>query len=163
MLESLFSLVAAIKNPRFPARKLNAEQKDEIKRIKEWFGEERLDDEFQRKLEDAERWVRDAEHRHSNKEKKKWGAFETADAAALTWHYRRTYFLFSGNIHSKIGALLAVEHQVNRGSVVDSVVSIVLRTIDEFVPAMQIEMSQAQIDEQKRIGEAAEKLSENAN
>jgi hypothetical protein len=34
MLESLFSLVAAAKDPSFPARKIVAEQEDEIERIK---------------------------------------------------------------------------------------------------------------------------------
>ena len=34
MLESLFSLAAAAKNPAFPAKKIVAEQEDQIKRFK---------------------------------------------------------------------------------------------------------------------------------
>jgi hypothetical protein len=93
MLESLFALVAAARNADFPARKLNAEWNDENKRIKRWVDEEHLD-EFQGRLGDAERKIRDVEHKHSNKEKKKWDARQTAEAAALDWYYRRTYFVF---------------------------------------------------------------------
>jgi hypothetical protein len=46
MLESLFSLVAAVKDPSFPARKIVAEQEDEIERIKVWSED---DHEFQGK------------------------------------------------------------------------------------------------------------------
>ena len=44
MFESLFALVAAVRDSGFPARKLNAEWKDEIKRIKKWIGKEHLDE-----------------------------------------------------------------------------------------------------------------------
>lgn len=112
MLESLFSLVAAIKDPDFPAKKLDAEEKDETRRIKKWIEEDHLD-EFQGKLEEGERKARDIRNKHSIPENNECGVYETAEAAALDWHYKRTYFVFSGNIHSKIGALLASEYPTN--------------------------------------------------
>ena len=42
MSESLFALVAAAKDPEFPAGKVIAEQKDQIRRIKMWIGEKPL-------------------------------------------------------------------------------------------------------------------------
>jgi hypothetical protein len=93
MFESLFALVAAARNSGFPARKLNAEWKDEIKRIKKWIDKEHLD-EFQAALEEAERKIRAVEQKYSNREEKEWNAYQTAEEAALTWHYRRHYFVF---------------------------------------------------------------------
>jgi hypothetical protein len=117
ILESLFSLVAAAKHPDFPARKLNAEWKDDIARIKKWIGKKHLH-EFQAILEAGDRKIRDLEHKHSNREEKEWNAYQTAEAAALEWHYRQTYFVFSENIYSKISALCT--HQTNRGIVLHS-------------------------------------------
>jgi hypothetical protein len=69
MLESLFALAAADRNPGFPPRKLNAEWKDENKRIRKWIDEEHRD-EFQPVLEEAERKIRDVEQKFSIKEKR---------------------------------------------------------------------------------------------
>jgi Family of unknown function (DUF5677) len=118
MLESLFALVAAVKHPDFPARKLNAEWKDDIKRIKMWIGKDHLD-EFQGVLADAKRKIRDVEREHANSEEKEWNPYETAEAADLTEHYRETYYVFSANIHSKITALR--EHQSNRCEASDGI------------------------------------------
>ena len=62
MSESLFALVAAAKDPEFPAGKVIAEQKDQIRRIKMWLGE-KPPGEFQEKIEEAKREIRDIEQR----------------------------------------------------------------------------------------------------
>jgi len=161
MSESLFNLVAAAKNPEFPASKFIAEQKDEIKRIKMWIGKN-PPSEFHDKLEEAERNIHKIEQRYPNRKDREWGAIETAKAAELTVHYRSDYFVFSGNVHSKIGALYACESKINPGIVFDPVVRIILTTLDEFVGALEIDLSQEQIDEKKRLSEAANKLIETA-
>lgn len=107
-------------------------------------------------LEAAERKIRHLEHKHANREEKEWNAYQTAEAAALEWHYRQTYFVFSENIHSKISALRT--HQTNRGIILHSVVQIVLTTVDCIVSALEVEMSQAEIDEKASLGKAAEEL-----
>ena len=62
MSESLFALVAAAKDPEFPAGKVIAEQKDQIRRIKMWIGE-KPPSEFQEKIEEAKREISDIEQR----------------------------------------------------------------------------------------------------
>jgi Family of unknown function (DUF5677) len=150
MLESLFALAAAVSNPGFPPRKLNAEWKDENKRIRKWIDEEHRD-EFQPVLEEAERKIRDVEQKFSIKEKKEWNAYQTAEEAgqALTWHYRRGYFVFSGNIHSTINALR--QHQSRREIILQSVMLIVFETIDHVVSGLKIELSQTQTDQRRKL------------
>ena len=53
MLESLFSLAAAVKDPSFPARKIVAEQEDEIERSKVW-SEEDHDHEFRESAKESD-------------------------------------------------------------------------------------------------------------
>jgi hypothetical protein len=130
MLESLFSLVAA-GNPTFPARKIVAEQEDEIERIKVW-SEEDHDHEFRDKLKEAKQQVRHLRLKHSITEKKKWNARETAQEAALDWHYKRDYFSCGGNIHSKAGCLMFYERQLESEISLISTVFIVLTTVDLY-------------------------------
>lgn len=157
MLESLFSLVAAVKDPTFPARKVVAEQEDEIERFKVWTEEDQLL-EFQGKLEEAKRQVRDLRREHAITQKKKWNARETAQEAGLDWHYRRDYFSCSGNIHSKAGSLMFYERQFDSELSLISVVSIFLTTVHQIGPTLESAMSLAQIEEKTRLWEAGIEL-----
>jgi hypothetical protein len=68
MLESLFSLPAAVKDPSFPARKIVAEQEDEIERIKIW-SEEDHEHDFRDKFQEAKQQICDLRRKPSITEK----------------------------------------------------------------------------------------------
>jgi uncharacterized protein DUF5677 len=131
MLESLFSLLAAVKDPSFPARKIVAEQEDEIERIKIW-SEEDHEHDFGDKFQEAKQQICDLRRKPSITEKKKWNARETAGKAALGWHYKGDYFSSSGNIYSKAACLMFYELQLDSEISLISTVFIVLTTVDQI-------------------------------
>ena len=157
MLESLFSLVAAVKDSSFPARKIVAEQEDEIERIKIWSSEDQEHD-FRDKLEEAKHQIRDLRCKYSITEQKKWNARETAQKAALDWHYKRDYFSCSGNIHSKVACLLFYELQRDSEISLISTVFIVLTTVDQIAPTLASAISPTEVDEKARLWRAGIEL-----
>jgi hypothetical protein len=150
MLESLFSLAAAAQDPAFPAKKIVAEQEDQIKRFEKWVKEDHSD-EFQDGLEKAKQQIGDLRQKHSIDGKAQWDARQTAEAAKLDWHYGRDYFFYCGDVHSKVSALICHERSSNGAQALQSLVYIVLKTAEEIIPALEIEFSQAQIDEKTML------------
>ena len=83
-----------------------AEYQDEIKRLKKWIKKDHYDG-FQEGLQKAKEQIAHLRREHSIVRNAKWGAWQTAKAAKLDWHYGRDYFLYSGDIHAKVGTLIS--------------------------------------------------------
>ena len=66
-------------------------------------------------------------------------------------HYKRDYFLYSGGIHAKVGTLICNERSRDSGHAIQSLVYVVLKTADEIVPALEIELSKTQINEKTML------------
>jgi hypothetical protein len=109
-------------------------------------------------MEEAKQQVRDLRRKHSITEKKKWDARETAQEAALDWHYKRDYFSCSGNIHSKAACLMFYERQLDSEISLISTVFIVLTTVDQIAPVLTTAMSLAQVDEKAKLWKAGIEL-----
>lgn len=154
MLESLFSLAAAAKDPAFPAKKIVAEQEDQIKRFKKWIEADHYD-EFQEGLEKAKEQIAYLRQKHSIVGNVEWDVWQTADAAKLNWHYGRDYFFYSGDIHAKVGALICHERPSNSDQALQSVIYIVLMAAEKIASALGIELSQTQVNEKTRLRKTA--------
>jgi hypothetical protein len=156
-----FSLAAAIKNRAFAAEKYVAELEDDTKRLKKWIAEDEPGA-FQA-VDDAERRARDTRDEYSIKTKKKWSAFDTAREAGLVCQYGRSFTLYSQHIHSKNGALIASELELDREVVLESVIFIVLEASERIASAPQAGTSQTNMGEIARLWDAGITLIKMAN
>ena len=160
MMESLFSLAAAIKNRDFAAEKYVAELEDQIERLKKWIAEDQPNT-FQAGIDEAERRARDTRRQYSITTKNKWRVFDTAKEAGLAYHYGRSYVIYSGYIHSTNAALIASERELDRKTSLISVIFIVLSASEHIASAAEAGTLQAQRDELARLFKAFGALTQN--
>lgn len=154
MLESLFSLVAAIKLVDFAHEKIAYELKEEIRRINNWIetdgsGEAKTDlQETVDLLSALELTIRT---NIGNTQPRKWLVYDVAKAADLGWNYSREYFLYSKYIHATSSGIITQEHEILRGHTMQTAIYIVLAVAGFTPQGIQTKTPQSHIDESSRL------------
>jgi hypothetical protein len=154
MIESLFRLVAAIKNPAFAAEKLVAELEDEVERIRNWIAVDRSND-FQSEIGETIslliEYAQRLRRQHSITTRNGWNVFAAASAAELDWHYARDCYLYSKYVHSTISGIISQEYQVGRGHILQTAIFVILSAVGHAVQGIETDTPQAHIDQATRL------------
>lgn len=166
MIESLFRIVVALKNPSFAAEKVVAELEDEVERIQNWVRVDSSHD-FQHEMAETLQLLTDYSQRlrleHKVTSRNKWNVFDTAKAAELDWQYARDYFLYSKYVHSTVSGIISQEYQIGRGHVLQTTTFVILAAAGYAVQAIETATPQAHIDEATRLmGVAIDLIQEGA-
>jgi hypothetical protein len=146
MLESLFKLIAAVKQPEAAVHIFINELESEAERMKllnpidcatgaECFGK------LAAKLRQE----------HNITSKKEWSTFACADAAELIDKYRGEYFIFSGRVHASTGGIILEEGKIGSGCALQTLLFIVLYASGGFVQVAHTKTPQQHIDESARL------------
>lgn len=153
MIESLFSLVAAVKNPSFAAEKVVAEIEDELKRLKKI--ERASPSNEHADLKEAERmltgFLAQMREMHSVCTHREWNAYQTAEEAQLGWHYLHQYFLFSKYVHSTTSGIISGEEQLSRGQTFQTALFVLLAAAGHVPQQIETDTPQAHLDEAARL------------
>ena len=163
MIESLFRIVAALKNPSFAAEKLVAELEDEVQRIQQWILVDDSND-FHSGMEETTKllteYAQRLRHTHSITTRNRWNVFDTAKAAQLDWQYARDYFLYSKYVHSTVSGIISQEYQVGRGYVLQTAIFVILAAVGHAAQRIDTDTPQAHVDEATRLLETTIKLTQ---
>jgi hypothetical protein len=146
MLESLFKLIASVKQPETAIQILVSEVEADIERMKLFDPLEcepgiKCSAEFAAKLRKE----------YNITSKKKWSAFECADAADLIDKYRGDYFVFSGRVHASTGGIIMQEKQIGAGHALQTLLFIVIYAAAGFAQVIQTKTPQYHVDESARL------------
>lgn len=146
MLESLFKLIAAVKQTEAAVQILISEVEADLERMKLFDPIEcapgiKCSAEFAAKLR--------KEYKVTSK--KKWSTFECAAAADLIDKYRGDYFVFSGRSHASTGGILMQENQIGAGCALQTLLFIIIYASGGFVQVIQTKTPQQHIDESARL------------
>ena len=146
MLESLFKLVASVKQPEAAVQILVGEVEADMERMKLFDPIAcapgiKCSADFAAKLRKE----------YSITSKKKWSAFECANAADLVDKYRGDYFVFSGRVHASTGGIMMQENQIGAGHALQTLLFIVICAAGSFAQAIQTQTPQPHIDEATRL------------
>ena len=146
MLESLFKLIASVKQSDAAVQILISEVEADIERMKllnpvECAPGITCSADFASKLRKE----------HNITSKKKWTTFECAAAADLVDKYRGDYFVLSGRAHATTGGIIMQENQVGAGHSLQTLLFIVAYAAGGLVQAIQTKTPQAHIDASSRL------------
>jgi hypothetical protein len=162
MIESLFRIVAAIKEASFAAEKVVAEIDDEIERLRRWIEVDQTGD-FDASMAEtrAELIAFSSKLRaeHSVSGNKSWSVYDTARLANIGIEYTREYFLFSKYVHGTISGIISQEHGVGRRLLLQNFIFIVLCAVGHAAPALSLSNAQDYIDRATDLLEEAIRLS----
>lgn len=148
MLESLFNLVASVKNPQFAAEKVCWEINDEIRRIKKWLNDgNELDETVKQLLEVANRLRKD----YGITAEPDWSTLNCAKAAELEQHYRTDYFLFSKKVHSTTSGMISADAQLGRGYTLKTISFVLICSSVYLVQLVKTKTPQKHIDEGTKL------------
>lgn len=127
MVESLFNLAAAVKDPRFAAEKVIWELDDEVNRMRKWIAG------CEDTVAQLEAFSKSLRHNHGVTSVRKLNTLECATIADLEEQYRHDYFVFSQNVHATNAGILGAENGITRGQVIQSVVQILITSAVEMI------------------------------
>jgi hypothetical protein len=147
MLESLFKLVASVKEPNAAVQILISEVEDDISRITKWLDPVACAPAIRDLTEFTQRLRREY-HITSTK---KWTALACAEAAELGEQYRGEYFHFSGHTHATTGGILLQENLFGAGQVLQVMLSTLLTAAAHAVQAIPTKSPQNCIDESTKL------------
>ena len=146
MIESLFRLAAAIKNPEFAAQKMVAELRDEVAKIKKWSLEDPqfgcMDDIIQGLTGLAET----IKATTGLSTERNWTVYETAVTADLGQHYSREYFILSKYTHSTISGIVSQEYVVGRGHILQVAIFVMAAAAGNLVQGVKTTKAQEYLD-----------------
>jgi hypothetical protein len=152
MLECLFNLVAAAKQPHFAREKVCWEVENEITRIGKWIaGPADMQDTVKR-LQSLAQSLRKQNHIPANLN---WNTLACADTAGLGQQYRREYFLFSKNVHATTSGMISSEKDLCRGHVLQTIAFVVVCASGHIVQLLPTKNPQGHVD---RAAELMENL-----
>jgi hypothetical protein len=154
MLESLFRLVAAVKEADYASEKLIAELEDEVERIRNWIAVDRyfdFGDEMRETIEGLADYAEKLRREYKVASQKRWSVFDTAKIAELDWQYARDYFLYSKYVHATISGIISQEYQIGRGHILQTTIFTVLEAVGHAVQIIETATPQAHIDEATRL------------
>jgi Family of unknown function (DUF5677) len=166
MIESLFKLAAAIRNPSFAAEKAIAEIDDEIERIGKWLEvehENKFSTDMDETLKLLSKTGQNLRSENNVTTKNKWTVYDTAKVAELDSFYVQYYFIFSKYVHSTLSGVISQEYQTGRGNVVNILIFILLATAASAVHVFKTVAPQKHLDEIKRLTEIGADLHNNGD
>lgn len=147
MFESLFKLVAAVKQPQAAVEIFIFELEEDKKRIEKW-----LDPvECAPAIEGYSQLAQQLRQEHKITSVKKWKTEECAVAAELSEKYRGEYFLFSAHVHASTGGIITQEMNVNKGFMLQTLLFIVLCAAGHAPQVIPTKLPQQHIDETARL------------
>jgi hypothetical protein len=146
MLESLFKLIASVKQSEAAIQILVSEVEADMERMKLFDPIAcapgiKCGTDFAAKLRKE----------YNITSKKKWSTFECADAAELVDKYRGDYFVFSGRVHASTGGIMMQENKIGAGHALQTLLFIVIYAAGGFVQAIQTKTPQENLDESARL------------
>jgi hypothetical protein len=156
MLESLFNLVAGVKNPNFAAEKVCWEIEDEVKRIGKWANKRPDMDETVKELQNLARKVRKD---HGITTTRNLTTLDCANAAGLDQQYRMEYFLFSKKVHATTSGMISAEAQIGRGHIMETVCFVLVCASGHIIQLIHTKTPQDHIGRAARLLESLTELS----
>ena len=147
MLESLFKLVAAVKQPDAAVQILISEVEDDLARITKWLDPVACAPAIKSFTEFAQRLRSDFQVTSF----KKWTTLACAEAAELGGQYRGEYFHFSGHAHSTTGGIILQEVSFGAGQVLKTTLPVVLSAVGHAVQVVPTNSPQKHIDQSARL------------
>jgi hypothetical protein len=154
MLESLFSLTAAVKIPSFAAEKTVAEIEDEIERIQKLIAFDGSPDPHQDLSETVQLLQKETRRLRDDfniTTKNTWNVWATAKAADLSSIYVRHYFLHSKYVHATVSGIIGQEYQTGRASVIQTAIMVTLTAAGHVAQILETATPQAHIGEAARL------------
>lgn len=143
MLEGLFNLVAAVKQPQFAAEKVVWEIEDEIMRIRKWLGTDSENLESAKQLEEFGASLR---KQFPIPSRMNWKTVECANAAELGQQYRSEYFVLSKRSHAMTSVMIGTEKQFGRGYVLQTAIYILISAAGHLVQVLPTATPQKHVD-----------------
>jgi hypothetical protein len=146
MLESLFKLIAAVKQPEAALQIFISELEADAERMK-----------LLNPIECApgvdcfKSFAAKLRNEHNVTSQKEWSTFACADAAELIDKYRGEYFVFSGRAHASTGGIILEEGKIGSGCALQTLLFIVIYASGGFVQVIQTKTPQQHIDESARL------------
>jgi hypothetical protein len=147
MLESLFKLVAAVKQPDAAVQILIREAEDDLKRITKWLDPVACAP----AIRDLSSFVQRLRSDYQITSTKKWNTLECAEAAELGDQYRSEYFHFSGHAHATAGGIILQEVSFGAGQVLQTTLAVVLCATGHAVQVVPTKTPQRHIDTSTRL------------
>ena len=146
MLESLFKLIAAVKQPEAALQIFISELEADAERMKLLNPTECAPG-----VECFEKLATKLRKEHNVTSEKIWSTFACADAAELIDKYRGEYFIFSGRAHASTGGIILEEGKIGAGCALQTLLFIVIYASGGFVQVIQTKTPQRHIDESARL------------
>jgi hypothetical protein len=147
MLESLFKLVAAVKQPEAAVQIVISEVEDDLARITKWLDPVDCAPAIRGFTEFAQHLR--SENRITSH--KKWTTLACAEAAELGEQYRCEYFHFSGHAHATTGGIILQEACFGVGQVLQTTLAVVLSAAGHAVQIVPTKSPQKHIDESAKL------------
>jgi hypothetical protein len=157
MLESLFKLVAAVKEPQAAVQILISEVEDDLSRITKWLDPVACAPAISNLTQFTQRLRRE----HKITSSKKWTTLACAEAADLGEQYRGEYFHFSGHTHATTGGIILQEESFGAGQVLQVTLATLLSAVAHAVQVLPNESPQKCIDESTHILRQVIRIMEN--
>jgi hypothetical protein len=154
MLESLFRLVAAVKETDYAPEKLIAELEDEVQRIRNWIAVDRyinFGEEMRETIQELADYTDKLRRDYKVASRNRWSVFDTAKVAELDWQYARDYFLYSRYVHATISGIISQEYQIGREHILQTTIFTILEAVGHAVQVIETATPQAHIDEATRL------------
>jgi hypothetical protein len=146
MLESLFKLIAAVKQPEAALQIFISELEADAERMKLLNPIECAPG-----VECFESFAAKLRKEHNVTSEKEWSTFACADAAELIDKYRGEYFIFSGRSHASTGGIILEEGKIGAGCALQTLLFIVIYASGGFVQVIQTKTPQRHVDESARL------------
>lgn len=149
MLESLFNLVAAVKQPSFAVEKLIWEIEEEEKRIRKWIPSGSVG--LGKAIRELEMFKISLRDKHQITSVANLNAFECARRADLGDQYRLDYFVLSKQVHATTSGMLSGENGLNSGHVLRTVVFVLLCASAHVVQVLPTKQPQRHLDRAAKL------------
>jgi hypothetical protein len=137
VLESLFNLVAATKNPSFAKEKMAAEPNDAKKQIEK--GIRDVGDFDGKKVKLVSRltgFYQQLRNWFSITRHPEWNTCKVAQEAGLLSLYRTDYFMFSTNTHANIVGIVEQKNQTERQRIIHITIFILFAAVESIIHVM---------------------------
>ena len=143
MLESLFKLAVAVKQPDSAIQILISEVEDDLGRITKWLDPASCAPAIKHLSNFAQR----LRNEYQITSVKKWNTLACAEAAELGEQYRGEYFHFSGHAHATTGGIILQELSFGAGQVLQTTLAVVLSATGHAVQVVPTNSPQKHLDE----------------
>jgi hypothetical protein len=146
MLESLFKLITAVKQPEAALQIFISELEADAERMKLLGPTECAPG-----VECFEKFAAQLRKEHNVTSQKEWSTFDCAEAAELIDKYRGEYFVFSGRAHASTGGIILEEGKIGAGCALQTLLFIIIYASGGLVQVVQTKTPQQHVDESARL------------